>query len=593
MKHKALMAAFVLSALPAPAWAQHCQPKVKKDVSTCGNPEMALPDKPLEGLGDLTHPVSTSNKLAQKFFDQGLTLHYAFNNEQAVLFFKKAAELDPSLAMADWGVALAATTNINVDSDDECVKLGTSHLQLAMEKARGEGTSQSDRDIVMALAARYPSSEARDDNQRAVNYSLAMAQLFKKYPGDADVATLYADSLMNLQPWRLWERCEPLLRTPDILQALESVLKPTSSTRNHLGANHFYIHTLEGSCRPEQAERSAQVLRDAKLFSAGHLVHMPSHIAMRTGRYELAARDNEAAVQADKKAYGEACDRHDSKKCMPLYVGHYLGHNLFFELAANQQLGRLEKSLQISKDLEQRTKDYVDNEPGLEHFLVSRLLTLARFRQWKAVLEVPQPEARFTMAQAVWRWGRTMALAATRAEPEKLAAERELYRRASAEVLPALSWGNNKATAFIPLLNYLLSGQEAESSGNPAGAIELYRLAVNEEDHLIYDEPNPWPLTARESLGGAYLRNGQFQEAQRVFEEDLKPRNNPGSGRSLFGRWKSLEGQCAPVPARGAKSQTPPVPKSGRCQQSEVKKAESAFNAAWKHADVPLTIDQL
>jgi tetratricopeptide (TPR) repeat protein len=454
MNLRALMAVLPLLACPVSAWAQHCQPKVKPGVSTCGNAQLALPDKLMEGLGTLRHPVSTRNERAQQFFDQGLTLHYAFNNEQAILSFRKAAELDPNLAMADWGIALAASTNINVslDLESECAKMATQSLQRAQKKAQLPVTSQSDRDLIDALSKRYPNGRTQDDLQLSVDYALAMESVYKKYPGDPDVATLYADALMNLQPWRLWEACEPVLGTQKLVDALKSVLSQPK-TADHLGANHFYIHAVEGSCQPGQAERSAEVLRKAKLFSAGHLIHMPSHIAMRTGRFELAAADNHAAVEADLKAYGEACDKNDVKKCLPLYVGHYLGHNLYFELAANQQLGRLETSLQLAAKTEKRTRNYVGNEPGLEHYMVSELVTQVRFRQWAQVLEVPSPEPTLLMAQTFWQWARAMALATTPGTLPKVPEQRQLYRAAFAKVPSTLNF----------------RGLPARQRGRPAG----------------------------------------------------------------------------------------------------------------------------
>ena len=585
------MAVIALLACPASAWAQHCQPKVKEGVSTCGNDQMALPDEPMQGLGALTHPVSTKNPLAQKFFDQGLTLHYAFNNEQAILSFRKAAQLDPDLAMAYWGIALAASTNINVTTDSECEKMATRNIEQAQKKAQLQRTFQSERDLIDALSKRYPTSgKLEDDFQLSVEYALAMEGVYKKYPRDPDVATLYADALMNLQPWRLWEACEPVLGTQKIVGALESILSQ-EKTADHLGANHFYIHAVEGSCRPEKAERSAEVLRKAKLFSAGHLVHMPSHIAMRTGRFAVAAADNHAAVAADMQAYGKACDEHDVKKCLPLYVGHYLGHNLYFELAANQQLGRLKDSLQLAARTEKHTRNYVDNEPGLEHYMVSEIITLARFRQWDKVLEVPAPEPKLLMAQTVWQWAKAMALATAPGNLPKVPAQRKLYQDAYAQVPSTLSWGNNKAIAYQPLMSYLLAAQVAEHSGGHAAAIELLKLAVNEEDHLVYDEPYAWPLTVRETLGGAYLRTGRFLEAQQTFEEDLK--RNAGSPRSLFGRWKSLEGQCTQSGAPKAKERARGASARSSCQPAEVKKAERAFREAWKLADVELTVGSL
>jgi tetratricopeptide (TPR) repeat protein len=574
MNLRALMAVLPLLAWPVSAWAQHCHPELRKGVSTCGNKNMALPDKPMEGLGELTHPVSPKNKLAQKFFDQGLTLHYAFNNEQAILFFKKAAQLDPDLAMADWGIALAASTNINVTTDSECERMGMDAITTAQKKMKREGTSNSDRALIQALSTRYPQKEGQqDDLQLSAAYALAMAKVYKDYRDDPDVATLYADALMNLQPWRLWEEGKPVLGTEKIVKVLNDVLK-RPKTQKHLGANHFYIHAVEASCTPGDAEESAQRLREAKLFSAGHLVHMPSHIAMRTGNFKLAAADNHQAVEEDLKAYGAACDNQDPAKCLPLYVGHYLNHNLYFELAANQQLGRLDESLALAKLTEQRTRQYVDDEPGLEHYMVSEIMTLARFRKWNTVLEVLSPEPKLLMAQTVWQWARAMAYAATPGNPPKVAAQRRFYLDAFDKVPSTLNWGNNKAIAYRPVMDYLLAAQVAEHSApvDRDAAIELLKLAVKAEDNLIYDEPNAWPLTTRETLGGAYLRAGNFLDAEKVFKEDLSPCHNPENPRSLFGLWKSLEGQLNPQ-------------KENPQKEKEMQDAKRRFEKAWPRDD--------
>lgn len=600
---RALLTVLLLCSLPGSAWAQHCKPGGGGSTSTCGTANMAPPDWPMSGLGDLTFPVSTHFQpdqcecKVQKFFDQGLTLHYGFNNEAAILAFRAAAHCDESLAMADWGIALAATTNINIDSDEYCSVLARVHIKRAQEKAqRAQRITQKERDLINALAARFPSGkeDKADDQQLSLRYSRAMAEVYKKYPLDADVAVIYANSMMNLQPWRLWENCKPRLWATEIIEVLRSVLK-RDETRDHLGANHFYIHALEGSCEPREAARSAEVLRKAGLTAAGHLVHMPSHIAMRMGDYKQAADDNEQAVKADEAVYAPACEKRDEKHCLPLYVGHYLGHNLFFWLAANQQLGRLEESKRIASKLEQLTKEYVQGEHGLEHYLSARVLTLARFRQWKQVLDVPAPAQELKMARAIWLWSRTMALVLgeTKATQQDITAEYGKYHQAASEVSAELSWGNNKATAFFPLMDYLLSGHLAEYRGDRTEAIARFKLALSEQNRLVYDEPNPWSLNVRETLGGAYLREKNFAMAQRVFEEDLTSQYNPGNGRSLFGLWKSLEGHCSQGQVRSAKAELPKAAPADSCDPARLQKAQAAFEQAWKFADVKLTIQAL
>jgi tetratricopeptide (TPR) repeat protein len=273
--------------LAAPAFGQHHAAAEEKKASL------------MPGFGTLHHPVSTRNAEAQQFFEQGLVLIYGFNHEEAARSFRRATELDPKLAMAYWGIALAVGPNYNEpEIDVERVKLAYDALKKAQELG---SPSASERAYIGALAKRFSVEPKPDYKRLGKEYADAMGVLYRTYPDDLDAATLYADSLMNIHPWQLWTKDgKPGEGTEEIVAILESVLRRDP---NHIGANHLYIHAVEASQHPERALPSAERLSRLNP-SSGHLVHMPAHIYIRTGSYDAAAIANEAAAEADRKYIG-------------------------------------------------------------------------------------------------------------------------------------------------------------------------------------------------------------------------------------------------------------------------------------------------
>src|SRR4051812_18594419 len=263
-----------------------------------GGMSMPVEEKPatlMTGLGSFHHAVSTTNAEAQKFFDQGFTLLYAFNHEAAVRSFKRAAELDPQMAMAHWGIALALGPNINLDVDPEREKAAYDAVQKALSLSAAAPANE--RAYINALSKRYSTDPQADLRKLAVDYKNAMGALVKQYPDDLDAATLYAESAMDLRPWQLWTHDgKPAEGTEEIIAILESVLRRNP---NHIGAIHYYIHAVEASPNPERALAYVAKL-PAQIPAAGHLVHMPAHIYMRTGDYQAAALSNKKAAQADE-----------------------------------------------------------------------------------------------------------------------------------------------------------------------------------------------------------------------------------------------------------------------------------------------------
>ncbi|MFL6332293.1 MAG: hypothetical protein ACJ754_03025 [Pyrinomonadaceae bacterium] len=548
MKFPALLLA-LLSACGA-VYAQH------EHHTTQSKDEAKL----VSGMGSWRHPVTTRSAEAQRFFDQGLSFVYAFNHEEAVRSFRRAAGLDPSLAMAHWGVAYALGPNINLDVDPGREKAAFDATQRAL--ALAPKASPKERDYIDALSKRYtddPKASPETLRRLAEEFSRAMGALSKKYPDDLDAATLYAESLMNLRPWRLWEKDgTPAEGTKEIVATLESVLKRNP---NHVGAIHYYIHAVEAS--PDPARALAYAPRLERLMpAAGHIVHMPAHIYQRTGDYEASARSNEAAAAADR-AYIKASG------VQGVYPLMYYSHNLHFLAVSYSFAGRYADALRAARQLEANVAPHLKEMPMLEGFNTTSALVLVRFRRWEEVLKSPEPPAEQAATRAVWTWARGMAFAATGKTAE---AEAALNSFAAAEQsIPAdAQFGLNKASDILKIAGRMLAARISAARGEHGRAAELLKEAVATEDGLAYDEPPAWFLPAREAYGAALLADGRAAEAEAVFREDL--RRNPHSGRSLLGLAESLSAQQKTWAAAEARRQ---------------------FAAAWRGADTRLTIADL
>ena len=548
MKLPALLLALLLAC--GAAYAQHEHHPTQK------NEEAAL----VAGMGTWHHPVTTRSAEAQRFFDQGLRFVYAFNHDEAVRSFRRAAELDPSLAMAHWGIAYALGPNINLDVDPEREKAAYHAVQEAL--ALSAKASPKERDYIEALALRYTSDpQATPETLRhlAENFSRAMGSLSQKYPADLDAATLYAESMMNLRPWRLWEKDgTPAEGTNEIVSTLESVLRRNP---NHVGAIHYYIHAVEASPDPGRALRYAPRL-GRLMPAAGHIVHMPAHIYQRTGDYAAAAGSNEAAAAADR-AYIRASG------VQGIYPLMYYSHNLHFLAVAYSFSGRSADALRSARQLETNVAPHLKAMPMLEGFNTTSTLVLVRFRRWDEVLKTPEPPAEQAATRAVWTWARGMVFAAQGKTDEAEAALKSFS--AAVQLIPAdAQFGLNKANDILKIAERMLAARISVARGERGRAVELLREAVATEDGLVYDEPPAWFLPARETLGAVLLADGRAAEAETVFREDLK--HNPRSGRSLFGLAKSLEAQRKTGAAALARRQ---------------------FAAAWKNADTRLTVADL
>ncbi|HWS71773.1 MAG TPA: hypothetical protein VN605_06640, partial [Thermoanaerobaculia bacterium] len=486
-----------------------------------------------QGLSELHHPVTTTNAEAQRYFDQELRYVYAFNHEQAVASFEHAAELDPDLAMAHWGAALALGPNINLDVDPAREKQAYDAVQAAL--AHAGHASDKERETIAALAKRYSADPAADLKQLSRDYSTAMRALVARYPDDLDLATLYAESLMDLHPWRLWSHDgAPGEDTLEIVSLLESVLRRNPQ---HLGANHYYIHAVEASANPERALRSAERLRTLAP-AAGHLVHMPAHIFERTGNYVLAAEAN---------AHGAERDREFAKKYgnESVYMMMYYKHNLDFGAASYAMAGDFEAARKFADEMSANAAMIAPQMPPVEAFASASLKVLIRFGRWADVLKAtPTNAAAGPLSTAFLHYARGLAFAHL-GNVAGAQREQQAFVAATAQLTDDAGFLQNSPKNLGTVAGALLDGAIAEAAGDRAAAVAAYRRAVAAEDALQYNEPADWFYPTRETLGAALMRSGDAAGAESVFRDDLKM--HPKNPRSLHGLAESLAAQKKPA----------------------------------------------
>jgi tetratricopeptide (TPR) repeat protein len=522
--------------------------------------QMELPaQKPvaiLPGLGTLHHSVSTKNPEAQRYFDQGLRMTFGFNHEEAIRSFQRAAELDPQMAMAWWGVAYALGPNINVDVDPEREKAAYDAVQKAL--ALSEDGPGNERAYIEALATRYANDPAADLKKLAVNYKNAMGELSKKYPDDLDAATLYAESAMDLRPWQLWSADgKPADGTEEIVATLESVLRRNP---NHPGAIHYYIHAVEASPHPERALPYAPKL--PKLMPmAGHLVHMPAHIYERVGDFGAASRSNVDAAAADE-AYFKAMGA-------PRIYSMLYAHNLDFLAVARSMEGRYGKAIAASDKLITFAGPVVKQMPMFEPILAKSSLMRIRFNKWDDIMKQPQPDESLPVTSAIWHLARGLALCA-REDVAGARMEQTDLQRIIQSIPPDSMFGLNQTAKVMKVADDVLAARIAEADRDYFGALAFYSRAVEDEDALAYDEPPAWFQPTREMLGGYHLRRTSVEAAEKVFRADLE--KNRGNGRSLFGLMESLKAQRKNRAAAAVRRQ---------------------FARAWKNADTKLSVAEL
>jgi tetratricopeptide (TPR) repeat protein len=516
-----------------------------------GTSEPAAAMMPLyPGLGPEHHPVTTTSPLAQKYFDQGLAFTYGFNHDEAERSFEQAARIDPKMAMAYWGIALVLGPNYNLPGDPARGK--KAYEAVTRARTLKPGASSEERDLIDALAQRYGEngvgSPARDHA-----YANAMRTVAHRYPNDLDAQTLFAESLMDLHPWRLWNiDGTPGSDTLETVATLETVLKKSP---DHIGANHYYIHAVEASPNPARAMASADRL-GALAPGAGHLVHMPAHIYIRTGRFHDAVEANQRAIKADQAFLARS-------KEGGVYPLMYYTHNIHFLCYAQMVEGQKRDAFLSARLLESKVPlDEVRAMPMAEFLVPVPYFVEARFGLWDEILKEQEPSRDLPFTSAMWHYGRALAYSA-KGKRAQAASEQKRLEAIAAEIPPDRPLGsNNHAREVAEVAVMVVAGELAAGRGDRKGAVAKLTDAVRMQDALGYEEPPIWYYPVRESLGAQLLASGRAQEAEAAYREDLKI--NPGNPRSLYGL-----AQCLAAEGKTA----------------EAAKAREQFRKAWRFAD--------
>jgi len=524
-------------------------------LASAAQPPVAL----MTGLGNWHHPVSTKNKEAQEFFDQGLRLIYAFNHDEAARSFHKAAELDSTLAIAYWGIAEAVGPNYNDPASEDRFKQAHVAIQKAVDLS---GTaSANEKAYIAAMAKRFPADPKADLRKAAEEYCAAMREVVRNYPDDLDAATLFAEAGMNLHPWGLWHPDgTPEAGTEEIVATLESVIRREP---NHLGAVHYYIHAVEASNSPERALAGANRLA-AMAPAAGHIVHMPAHVYIRTGDYAAAVKTNQDAAEADR-AYMK------SSGVDGIYSMMYYSHNLHFIAMCSAMTGDYNESRKAAGMLAEHVGPAVKMMPPLEGFMSIPMAVDVRFHKWDEILAMKAPDPSMHATTGFWHFARGMALAG-KGKPSEAEAEYKIVAEAERATPPDAIFQmpiNNKTKDILKIAENVLGAEVALARKDNAKAASLLREAVAVQDTLKYGEPPDWFFPVRESLGGVLLMNGDAKSAEQVFRDDLA--KNPRNPRSLFGLQRALRDQ-------------------GR--ETDAWFVEKEFREAWK-GDAQLKVDDL
>ncbi len=512
----------------------------------------------LQNLGAHTFPVTTQSRDAQLFMNQGLNLAYGFNHAEAARSFREAARLDPNLAMAYWGQALVIGPNINAKMEPVDEPKAYELVQKAVElKSRASLREQA---YIDALAKRYtgkPEDRAAGDKA----FAEAMREVAKAFPEDLDAQSLYAESVMDLRPWGYWmPDGEPYEGTAEIVSTIESVL---ARNPNHPLALHLYIHLMEPTETPEKAEAAADRLLGL-MPGAGHMVHMPSHIFQRIGRYEDSAKSNELAALADED-YITQCN------AQGLYPMGYYPHNIHFLWFAASMDGRGQLAIDNARRLAAKVPDEALKEmPLTAGFRVVPYYALTRFGRWDEMLKEPMPPAGNLYLSGIWHYARGLAFLG---EGKVAEAEKELAEVQRILKDPALDFklfSPNTTVGIMSVAPEILGGEIEATKKNYDQALAQLEKAVRLEDALVYTEPSEWHYPSRHALGAVLLEADRPREAETIYWEDL--RRNRENGWALYGLTKALEAQ-------------------GKIEQAALVKAR--FEKAWARADVKLTASRM
>lgn len=506
-----------------------------------------------DGMGRHQRKITTTSAAAQEYFNQGLVWTYAFNHDEAIRSFREAARLDPQAAMPWWGIAFCNGPHINNPTDEGRSREAWRAVQEAL--ARRASASPVEQALIDAVAKRYADPPPADRRHLDEAFAGAMAEVYRAYPDDPDVGVLYAESMMDLQPWDMWTKDgQPKGRTLEVVAVLESVLKKNP---DHPGACHLYIHAVEASQTPQRAAAAADRLRNAVLAS-GHLTHMPSHIDVRTGKWEQASEANELAIKGDV-----AYRRRSPKQG---FYNMYMAHNRHFLAFSYMMEGRGEDAERAAREMVASIPpDFRrDSSAIVDGFTPIVTECLMRFGRWDDILTEPAPPENLPITIALWRFARAVAYAA-KGELANAETEQTAFREAVGKVPPGAIMAINPASKVLEIAEHMLRGEIAYRRGAIDEAVSALRTAIAIEDSLQYMEPPDWVQPVRHTLGAVLIDAKRFAEAEAVYREDLH--YWPENGWSLFGLAEALKGQG---------------------KATEEKEVRKRFKAAWKNADTEI-----
>ena len=511
------------------------------------------PPMMLERLGEHRRPIATDSEEAQVWFDQGLALMYGFNFDGAIASFRQATVHDPECAMAWWGIAYSAGPNQNNPAMIMAPKDEWTFAAAQRANELKEHESDVNRALIEAIAHRYQYPMPEDLSELNEAYLDAMVEVHEQFPLDPDVAVWAAEAMMVTQPWEYWSlEGEPLNRTPEFRAILERVMQLHP---DHPAANHLYIHVMESSPYPEVAEPAADRLIDL-IPAAGHLVHMPSHIWMQTGRYDDSADCNRRAAALDD-AWFEADPNAQEYR-------FYMAHNRHFLAFAATMQGRRREAVSAARAITEEVPPELMEAMGCfsDGVAACKWHVLTRFGMWDEILTEPTPPEWAAIGRSLRHYARGVAYANT----GRIAEAREelaAYDEAIKTIPEAWTMGNQPANEIMPLGRLVLEGEIEFKAGNRTRGLELLGEAVEMEERLKYAEPAPWMMPARHAYGALLIVDGQYKAAESVYLQDLEV--FPANGWALLGLRDSLRGQK---------------------RMAEASRIDEAFRKAWVSADV-------
>ena len=506
-------------------------------------------------LGNLHFEISTKDQKAQTYFDQGVKLTYAFNHAEAHRSFMEASRLDPKSAMTYWGQAYTLGPNINDPMPDDQRRKKSYEAIVKAQNLSKSGTPK-EKDLIEALAHRYSDDLTKEISELNLAYMDAMEKVVEAFPDDAHVQTLYAASIMNTMPWNYWDNeGNP---APNTLKGKTALEKAMELNPDHPGAHHYYIHMVELP-KPDLAIPSADKL-GSLMPAAGHIVHMPSHIYIRVGRYEDAVKVNQAAILADEDYISQCYSQ-------GMYPLGYYPHNLHFLWSASTLLGNSDLAIDAAKKTAEKVPlGEMVTLPFLQDFASTPLLAYTRFGKWNEILTIPYPGDEYKHLKLIWHYARGIAFVRKNNIKEaKEELEALTLIKNDPELETVVANYTNPSSSIAQIAHGVVSGEIANAEGNIQDALEHLKLAVFYEDQLIYSEPTAWHIPVRQTLGAVLLRAQKYEEAEKVYKEDLEILRQ--NGWSLMGLHESLVGQN---------------------KLEEAKKIKQEFDNAWKHADIAL-----